>query len=39
MLQRVLKDMYIDPDILAELTGKQKKILFYKKRQEQVWLY
>ncbi|XP_008331797.1 SH2 domain-containing protein 4A [Cynoglossus semilaevis] len=36
MLQQILKDMYIDPDVLDALNDDQKKTLFLKMRQEQV---
>ncbi|KAL0993950.1 hypothetical protein UPYG_G00115960 [Umbra pygmaea] len=36
MLQQILKDMYIDPDVLEALNDDQKKTLFLKMRQEQV---
>ena len=36
VLQKIIQDMYIDPDLLEQLGDEQKQVLFRKIREEQV---
>lgn len=33
MLQQIIKEMYVDPDLLAELSDDQKQLIFIKIRE------
>lgn len=36
VLQKIIKDMYIDPDLLEQMGEEQKQVLFRKIREEQL---